>query len=230
MDDRPFARRGRLARAAAKHARAVGRRRRADAEGPRLVHDLGRLGISDTIWDTTPARSPRGARTGAAAPVSDRAMLASSEALARLGSGRGPAPRRLDGSGIPAGSSGDTITPAGAHPRGADAYHAMTEARPTAPARRRRPRTRCARRPPGAVRRRRGRSVLGAAGPVKRRRDGPGGLTNREVEVLGCSCAGSRTRRSPSSSSISRKTAGSHIEHIYRRSACPIARRPACSR
>ena len=58
-----------------------------------LVHDLGRLGVSNAIWDK------RGPLTAAELervrlhPYLTERMLASSEALAPLGGDRGPAPR-----------------------------------------------------------------------------------------------------------------------------------------
>ena len=50
---------------------------------------------------------------------------------------------------------------------------------------------------------------------MRRRREGPAGLTAREVEVLRLLARGCRTRRSPQRLVISPKTAGNHIEHIY---------------
>ena len=95
-----------------------------------LVHDLGRLGVSNAIWDK------RGTLTAAELervrlhPYLTERMLASSPALAPLGAIAVQHHERLDGSGYPRGLSGDAITPAGRILAAADAYHAMTEPRP----------------------------------------------------------------------------------------------------
>jgi DNA-binding NarL/FixJ family response regulator len=58
--------------------------------------------------------------------------------------------------------------------------------------------------------------VLRAAGHAgKRRREWPGGLTNREVEVFGLLVRGLSNKEIAERLVISRKTAGSHVEHIY---------------
>jgi DNA-binding CsgD family transcriptional regulator len=59
-------------------------------------------------------------------------------------------------------------------------------------------------------------SVLRAAGHrVKRRREGPAGLTVREVEVLRLAARGLPNKEIGARLSISPKTVGNHIEHIY---------------
>jgi len=58
--------------------------------------------------------------------------------------------------------------------------------------------------------------VLRAAGHrVGRRRQGPAGLTQREIEVLGLLSRGLSNKQIAERLVISRKTAGGHIEHIY---------------
>jgi DNA-binding NarL/FixJ family response regulator len=59
-------------------------------------------------------------------------------------------------------------------------------------------------------------AVLEAAGHrTRRRRELPAGLTAREVEVLRLLTRGLSNRDIAEKLTISRKTAGSHIEHIY---------------
>jgi HD-GYP domain-containing protein (c-di-GMP phosphodiesterase class II) len=156
-----------------------------------LVHDLGRLGVSNAIWDKRgPLTAAEVERVRMHPYLTDR-MLASSEVLAPLGAIAVQHHERLDGSGYPRGLSGNALTSTGRIIAAADAYHAMTEPRPHREARAAeaaaaelRSGVRQALFDGDAVD-----AVLRAAGhPVKRRREWPGGLTKREV------------RRSPSSS------------------------------
>ncbi len=59
-------------------------------------------------------------------------------------------------------------------------------------------------------------AVLSVAGHrVPRRREGPAGLTPREVEVLRLLAQGLSNKEIAARLVISPKTAGNHIEHIY---------------
>src|SRR5205807_8918217 len=61
-------------------------------------------------------------------------------------------------------------------------------------------------------------AVLRAAGHrVGRRREWPAGLTRREVEVLRLLARGLSNKQVAERLVITTKTAGSHIEHIYRK-------------
>jgi HD-GYP domain-containing protein (c-di-GMP phosphodiesterase class II) len=183
-----------------------------------LVHDLGRLGVSNAIWDKRGALTPAELERVRLHPYLTERMLASSEALAPLGAIAVQHHERLDGSGYPRGLSGGAITPAGRILAAADAYHAMTEARPhrdaLAPgeaAAELRLGVRRALFDGDAVE-----AVLGAAGhPARRRREWPGGLTRREVEVLQLLVRGLSNKEIAERLVISRKTASSHVEHIY---------------
>jgi HD-GYP domain-containing protein (c-di-GMP phosphodiesterase class II) len=183
-----------------------------------LLHDLGRLGVSNAIWDKRgPLTAPELERVRLHPYLTER-MLASSAGLAPLGAIALQHHERLDGSGYPRGLTGSAMTVPGKLLAAADAYRAMTEARPHRPAL-------TADRAAAELRDGVSRSlfdadcvdaVLRAGGhAVKRRRNLPAGLTPREVEVLRLLVRGLSYKEIAQELVISRKTAGAHVGHIY---------------
>ena len=183
-----------------------------------LVHGLGRLGISNSIWDKPGPLGPGEWERVRLQPYLTQRMLRQSEALAPLGEIVVQLRERLDGSGYPAGLSGAAISPAGRILGAADAYQAMREPRPyraalTADAAAVLLRSEVAggRLDGDAVE-----AVLGAAGHrIPRRRGGPAGLTAREVDVLRLLAYGYSNKKIARRLVISPKTVGNHVEHIY---------------
>jgi HD-GYP domain-containing protein (c-di-GMP phosphodiesterase class II) len=183
-----------------------------------LVHDFGRLGVSNAIWDK---RAPLGAGEWERVwmhPYFTGRMLRASKLLAPLGAIAGQHCERLDGSGYPRGDSGAAISDPARILAAADAYQAMREPRPHRPAGT--PEEAAAGLRAGV---RAGRfdadaadAVLRAIGHrVPRRREGPAGLTAREVEVLKLLAQGLSNKDIAARLVISPKTAGNHVEHIY---------------
>ena len=183
-----------------------------------LVHGFGRLGVSNSIWDRS---GPLGAGEWERVrmhPYLTERMLHQSEALAPLGAIAVQLRERLDGSGYPGALTGAAIS----HPArllgAADAYQAMREPRAHRPelsrdeaATQLRADVTAGIRDAEAVD-----AVLAAAGHrVSRRREGPAGLTPREVEVLKLLAQGLSNKQIAQRLTISPKTAGSHVEHIY---------------
>jgi HD-GYP domain-containing protein (c-di-GMP phosphodiesterase class II) len=183
-----------------------------------LVHDFGRLGVSNAIWDK---RGPLGAgewERVRSHPYLTERMLHGSRALAPLGALAAQHHERLDGSGYPRGLMGSSVSRAARILGAADAYQAMREPRPHRPphtadeaALQLRAEVKAGRLEAEAVD-----AVLSAAGHrVTRRREGPAGLTLREVEVLRLLARGLSNKEIAERLVISPKTAGNHIEHIY---------------
>src|SRR5207244_6627009 len=100
-----------------------------------LAHDLGRLGVSNSIWDKA---GPLGAGEWERVrlhPYLTERMLHQSEVLAPLGAIAVQHRERLDGSGYPRGLSGAAISRSARILGAADAYQAMREPRPYRPQR-----------------------------------------------------------------------------------------------
>jgi HD-GYP domain-containing protein (c-di-GMP phosphodiesterase class II) len=95
-----------------------------------LLHDLGRLGVSNAVWDKRGELTQAETERIRLHPYLTERMLAFSPALAALGAVAVQHHERLDGSGYPRGLPGDAVTPAGRILGAADAYHAMTQLRP----------------------------------------------------------------------------------------------------
>jgi HD-GYP domain-containing protein (c-di-GMP phosphodiesterase class II) len=183
-----------------------------------LVHDLGRLGVPNLIWDKDGPLSHAETERVRLHPYLTERMLACSPSLTSLAAIAVQHHERMDGSGYPRELSGGAISPEGRVLAAADFYHSRIEPRPHRPASgtdeagaRLRAEAKAGRLDPEAAA-----AVLAAAGHRPARRQvRPDGLTSREVEVLRLLARGLSNRQIAELLVISPKTASHHIEHIY---------------
>jgi HD-GYP domain-containing protein (c-di-GMP phosphodiesterase class II) len=214
-----------VAELAAGAARLVGLDETAAVELGRagLLHDIGRLGVSNAIWDKQGPLSETEMERVRMHPYLTQRTFSRSPRLARLAEVAAEHHERLDGSGYPRGLPGGAQSPEARILAAADVYQAMTELRPHRPARtpedaaeELRGEVRAGRLDVDAVE-----AVLGAAGHrVRRRLEGPAGLTRRESEVLLLLARGLSNKAIASRLVISPKTVGKHVEHIYMKIDC----------
>lgn len=183
-----------------------------------LVHGLGRMGVSNQIWEKKgPLTTAEWERVQMYPYLSGR-ILSRVNGLESVVSLATKHRERIDGSGFPRGIAGAELTPQDRLLAAAVAYRGLLEPRPHRPALD----------PRGAadqVRReaRAGRldaesveAVLAAAGHrASRRAPWPAGLTNREVEVLRLIAQGRSNREIAAELYIAEKTAGNHVERVY---------------
>jgi len=183
-----------------------------------LVHDLGRLGVSNAIWDKPGALTEAEYERVRLHPYLTDRMLVRLTALAPSREIAARHHERLDGSGYPRGLTATSLTPLDRLLAAADVYHAKTEPRPHRPAlepqqasRELRAEVAAGRLDGEAVD-----AVLRAAGHrAPARRGWPGGLTAREVEVLGLLARGRSNKQMAQRLVVAPKTVANHVEHIY---------------
>jgi HD-GYP domain-containing protein (c-di-GMP phosphodiesterase class II) len=184
-----------------------------------LAHDLGRVGVSNAIWEK-PGRLGFGEweRVRLHPHFTERAFAQSLE-LASIGVLAGSHHERLDGSGYHRGTRAAALDQSARILAAADCYAAMREARPyreglEAPAAEAEllREAKGGRLDPEAVD-----AVLAAAGHrvAQRPRELPSGLTERELEILLVLVRGKSNQEIADDLRISAKTVGHHVQHVY---------------
>jgi HD-GYP domain-containing protein (c-di-GMP phosphodiesterase class II) len=186
-----------------------------------LAADLGRVGVSNAIWEKPePLGFGEWERVRLHPHFTERAF-AQSKILAPIGLLAGSHHERLDGSGYHSGLRGSALDKTGRILAASDCYTAMREARPYRPALE-----------PEAVETELRReveerrldaeavdTVLAAAGHrvPKRTPELPAGLTRRELEVLLALVLGNSNQAIADDLGISAKTVDHHVQHVYRK-------------
>lgn len=206
-----------LAEGAATHA-GLSESEIADLRRAALVHDLGRTGIPNGIWDKAGPLSTIEWERVRLHPYLTERMLSYSGLLRPLAPLAGSHHERMDGSGYYRQVTAAALPGLARILAAADEYQAMTQERPYRPAltedaaaEELTSASKRGRLDPEAVR-----AVLAAAGhPPPRRTAWPSGLTDREVEVLRLIAQGHSYKEVALRLTITPKTAEHHIEHIY---------------
>jgi HD-GYP domain-containing protein (c-di-GMP phosphodiesterase class II) len=184
-----------------------------------LLHDLGRVGISDGTWERPgPLTATQWEQVRLHAYLSER-ILARSAALEPMAKLAGMHHERSDGSGYHRGSVSREIPMAARILAAADTFQAMTQTRAhreawsaDVAADTIHDEVRAGRLDPDASA-----AVLDAAGQARARgrRSAPAGLSDREIEVLRAMARGSSNRDIARRFAISPRTAEHHVQHIY---------------
>jgi HD-GYP domain-containing protein (c-di-GMP phosphodiesterase class II) len=184
-----------------------------------LVHDLGRVGVPNSIWERPgPLTADERERVRLHPYLTER-VLVHAPALAPLAADAALHHERLDGSGYHRACGASSLPTAARILAAADVYHALTEPRPHRPAQTAgdaaatvKAEVVAGRLDADAIE-----AVLHAAGQRGERvdRPRPANLTDREIEVLRLLARGNTNRAIARALSISAKTVGHHVEHIY---------------
>ena len=184
-----------------------------------FLHDVGRVAVPNGIWEKPAALNTGELERVRLHPYYTERVLEHANVLAALAPIAGAHHERLDGSGYHRGSKAAGIGVGARLLAVADAYDAMTHDRPYRPALGLEP----ARAALGdmvsarACEKAAVDAVLEAAGaaPVDVRQGYPAGLSEREVEVLRLISRGKSSKEIARALTITEKTAGHHVEHIY---------------
>jgi HD-GYP domain-containing protein (c-di-GMP phosphodiesterase class II) len=184
-----------------------------------LLHDLGRIAISNAIWEKPGPLTSGEWEQVRLHPYHSERILSSTADLQPMAALAGMHHERMDGSGYHRGCSAAQIPFPARVLAAADAMHAMTQPRShrdrlsvAEAAERLEADARTGRQDPDAVR-----AVVEGAGGSAPKAAGPrpAGLSEREVEVLRLVADGLSNREIARRLHVSSRTAEHHVQHIY---------------
>jgi HD-GYP domain-containing protein (c-di-GMP phosphodiesterase class II) len=180
-----------------------------------LLQDLGRVAVSNSVWDKLGPLSEAEWERVRLHPYFTERALSRSPGLARLGEIGAAHHERVGGGGYHRGVDASQLPIAARVLAAADAYAAMTEDRPYRPAlapNAAAAQLRTAAFDPEVVE-----AILAAEGHrgAPLRPELPAGLSPREAQVLAHVAHGLTNKQIASRLGISPKTAGHHVGHIY---------------
>jgi HD-GYP domain-containing protein (c-di-GMP phosphodiesterase class II) len=199
-----------------------------------LVADIGAVGVPSAVWERYGTLGSQVNEQVRLHPYLSERVLGRCPGLGSLAALAGSHHERLDGSGYHRGSTGAQLPRLARLLAAADMWTALREDLPHRPAQ-----------PPGHARdtlrdevtagrldREAVAAVLLAAGGAgdagrRRRLPHPGGLSDREIEVLRLIARGLRNREVAARLFISPKTVGHHVAHIYAKLG--VTTRPAAT-
>jgi HD-GYP domain-containing protein (c-di-GMP phosphodiesterase class II) len=201
-------------------AEALGAREadRARLEVAGLVHDIGRLAVSNALWDK-PGALGRGemkqVRTHAF--HTDRIVATIGGAIGDVAGLASAAHERVDGSGYHRGLASSSLTKWSRLVAASDVAQALSEARPHRPAFSEADAQKTLRDlgDRGALCPRAVDALLASTGGRKPRAGFPAGLSEREVEVLSLVARGLTDKEVASKLGISHRTVHHHNKHAY---------------
>ena len=184
------------------------------------LHDIGRVGVTNAIWDKGGPLSAAEWEAVRLHPYHTERIMARSDGLRPMAQIAGTHHERLDGSGYYRGSRGRDLSLEGRILAAADVFQAWTQDRPHRPAV-----------SPEEAAERVGDEVLagridpdaassvieagGVSSAPRVRTAIPGGLSQREVEVLRLVAHGLTNRQIATRLVVSPRTAEHHVQHIY---------------